>query len=403
MSLIGKQRSGLARLLTITTSAVLCFLPSEVEAQTAPWTDVGVYGGMGATTPWFSVADWNDVLDPDIDLGIGINPIFGAQATYWPDPLFGVRGHLGYLPSPVPHTDEISGFGVFPSDAAGAYPLNNYFFDLSGVVRPFSSRAGGLGASFYLWLGGGLMFTNAADNPSIDGDRYGCRPSFIPLGACLPDESRYATVGQLATGAGLDLIQFNEFFGIFGELGAHGYDSPVHLDPARGEDRFAWTFRGVAGVKLRLWRPEPPPVPVRTVAAPPPAPAPPVERQIQICVVDAGSLRNVEAVFRPATGDTLVGGRPFAVVHPTVAPAYATGTAWFIEQDSLAFEGGTWVKFGVTREIGPEVLQRIGEVAGTPLFAEAGREAPFEVLYVPVRPGCEFQPYQPRIAIRPRA
>ena len=68
----------------------------------------------------------------------------------------------------------------------------------------------------------------------------------------------------------------------------------------------------------------------------------------------------------------------------------------------MAFSDRTWVKFGVTRVIQPPQLQRVGEVNGTPLFAEAGRESPFEVVYVPVRPGCEFQPYQPREVIRPR-
>ena len=393
----------MTRLLRMILAAAFVFLPDEVEAQIIPWVDVAIYGGMAATTPWLSVPDWNDVLDADVDLGIGVNPIFGANTTYWPYPIFGVRAHLGYVPSPVPHTDEIIGFGVFPSDAPGAYPLNNYLVDLSGVVRPFRGGAADLASFFYFWFGGGMLFTNAADGASEDANRYGCNPSFTSLGACLPDKPRYATVGQLASGVGLDLIRFHDLIGIFGEVGAHGYDSPVHVDPARGDDRFAWTFRGVAGVRVGAWWPEPPPVPVRTVAAPPSPPAAPPERQIQVCVVQRGELRNVEAVFRPATGDTLVAGRPFALVHPTMAPSYATATSWFIDADSMTFEGGTWVKFGVTRVIQPEQLPMVGEFAGTPLFAEAAREEPFEVLYVPARPGCEFQPYQPRVAIRPRA
>jgi hypothetical protein len=39
-------------------------------------------------------------------------------------------------------------------------------------------------------------------------------------------------------------------------------------------------------------------------------------------------------------------------------------------------------------------MERIGEHAGVPLFSEAGWRGPLEVLYIPVRPGCVFQPYQ---------
>jgi len=110
----------------------------------------------------------------------------------------------------------------------------------------------------------------------------------------------------------------------------------------------------------------------------------------------------VTASFRPATNDTVIGGQAFAQAHPASAPDYAAGANWFIQSDTMAYSDRTWVKFGVTRVIQPPQLQRVGDHMGTSVFAEAGRQAPFEVLYIPVRPGCEFQPYQPRAAIRPR-
>ncbi|MEX2570958.1 MAG: hypothetical protein WD737_06605, partial [Gemmatimonadota bacterium] len=76
--------------------------------------------------------------------------------------------------------------------------------------------------------------------------------------------------------------------------------------------------------------------------------------------------------------------------------------------DTMVYSDNTWVKFGVTRVIQPPQLQRVGDINGTSVFAEAGSTpaaapaAPYDVLYVPVRPGCEFQPYQPRAAIQPR-
>jgi hypothetical protein len=51
------------------------------------------------------------------------------------------------------------------------------------------------------------------------------------------------------------------------------------------------------------------------------------------------------------------------------------------------------VRYGLPRVLGVNEVTRMGEFQGVPLFAEAGQSRP-EVVYVPVRPGCEFQPYQ---------
>ena len=38
----------------------------------------------------------------------------------------------------------------------------------------------------------------------------------------------YATVGQGTLGLGVDLVSLSSMIGLFGELGAHIYDSPTH-------------------------------------------------------------------------------------------------------------------------------------------------------------------------------
>ena len=119
-------------------------------------------------------------------------------------------------------------------------------------------------------------------------------------------------------------------------------------------------------------------------------------------MVEGGQLRTVTATFNPATGDTMVTGQRFGTAHPATAPTYAAGAGWFVQGDQMAFNNREWVRFGVTRVIQPGQLQRVGEVQGTSVFAETGATAPYQVVYVPVRPGCEFQPYQPRAALRPR-
>jgi hypothetical protein len=46
--------------------------------------------------------------------------------------------------------------------------------------------------------------------------------------------------------------------------------------------------------------------------------------------------------------------------------------------------------------VGVNELARTGEYQGVPVFAEAGMARP-DVVYVAVRPGCEFQPYQTEV------
>ena len=110
----------------------------------------------------------------------------------------------------------------------------------------------------------------------------------------------------------------------------------------------------------------------------------------------------ITATFRPATNDTVVGTQPFRTANPATAPAYAAGATWFIQTDSLRYNNQTWVKYGLPRIAQPSEMSRIGDVQGTSLFAAAGRAAPYDVIFVPTRPGCEFQGYQMRAAIRPR-
>jgi hypothetical protein len=380
------------RLLTFATATALV-VGAGGEADAQARFDLGVYGGYTLNSPWFEHRDMN--------YGIGPAPIFGLNTTFWTTPGFGLKFHGGYMPSRWPNRDGV------PIAATG-YPVNNYLLDLSAVFRPWMATGDtGLMSSMYLWLGGGAMVSNPAGNPTpAPGTDYTCVPNYSPYGVCYSYQPGYATVGQGTVGLGFDVFPLGPF-GVFGEIGAHGYSAPLHAGtfPLQGDpqDLFSVTGRGVLGLKVGFGDLAPPVVPIPPPPPPPPAPpAAPAERQIQICVVQNGQLQTVTATFRPATNDTLLNGQAFRTAHPATAPSYAAGANWFVQQQEVLFNDGNWVPFGVTRIIQPPNLQRVGEFEGTPLFAEAGRMAPYEVLYVPVRPGCEFQPYQPRAAIRPR-
>jgi hypothetical protein len=81
------------------------------------------------------------------------------------------------------------------------------------------------------------------------------------------------------------------------------------------------------------------------------------------------------------------------MAHASVALPYASGTVWFINHEPLETRGQRFTKYGLPRVIPAQQLRRMGEFRGVPLFAEVGMDEP-DVYYVPIRPGCEFQPYQ---------
>jgi hypothetical protein len=147
-----------------------------------------------------------------------------------------------------------------------------------------------------------------------------------------------------------------------------------------------------------------PAVPVAPAAPPPPPVANPAltpRPDILVCVVQDGELRMVPVQYDTRTGDTLVDGRPFSTVYPDTL-GYAAGAAWYASGEPMVLDRNRFVKYGLPRVILPhELLTRAGEYRGVPLFverekvvAETVHGQTSDIRYVPVRPGCEFQPYE---------
>ena len=121
-------------------------------------------------------------------------------------------------------------------------------------------------------------------------------------------------------------------------------------------------------------------------------------RTISVCVLSDGALKDVPASYDTRTGDTLVtvstGPVYFHAVYPNDA-SYAEGHAWYFKNNALRHRGRRYRKYGLPRVLGTSEIVRATSTVGTvPLFVEDATANPPEVLYVPVRPGCEFQPYQ---------
>jgi hypothetical protein len=411
-----------------TIGTLLCAGGDEAYAQAgmdrgAPRFEVGVYGGGSWTSDWFTsrnvtVRDGTTTdQGGETSFGIGLNPAFGAHVTMWPHSRLGVRVHGAYIPSDIPRAEA----GDRPSFFAGSpRTLNNWLYDLNLVFRPWATgmnEPSTMFGSTYVFVGGGGFTANVAGREAPSGPS--CEPTLLARGACLPYDARKATVGQGTAGIGFDLIPLGSGLGLFAELAGHGYSPPVHTSDgwidrvtvpsgatvAIADKKFAVTTRFVAGVKVAIGDRAPAPAVLPVPMPPPaptPAPAPPATREMMICVVEDGQLRTVTTTFNPATSDTMVAGQRFAARYPTTAPTYASAAAWFVQSDQMRFENRDYVRFGVTRIVSAPQLRRVGEHMGTPVFAEMGETQPHAVLYIPVRPGCEFQPYQLRTTIQPR-
>lgn len=113
----------------------------------------------------------------------------------------------------------------------------------------------------------------------------------------------------------------------------------------------------------------------------------------KLCVLRGTDLVNIDINLDERTGDTLITGAPISEVYPIGSPPYARGMEWFVRQEPLIFRDRRFVPYATPRTIAPDLLAHIGEYRGVPLFSERGTGQPAEIMYIPVRPGCEFQQY----------
>jgi hypothetical protein len=387
----------------------------EMEGRRASRFDLGIYAGGSLTSDWLEsrTLTLNGTADPvenDDEEGYapGYAPAFGALANLWITPSFGVRLHGAYVPMRLPSSE-----GLF--EAAGErerYVMNTWLYDLGLTFRPFVTRdVSAWLSSLYFFAGGGGLRVDLAGE-----DRALCEGTIRGLEGCLSFEPEQATVGQGTAGAGMDFFPIGPL-ALFGEAAVHVYDSPVHVDdfwlgPVRAptgstvrvaDDAVAVTGRLVLGLKAMFGNlipapvapPPPPPLPpVAPPAVMPPPPPPPVgdNRDIRICVVQDGALREVTATYTP-NRDTTYQGRRFSEAFPATV-GYAGGAVWYINNEPITVNGRRYVRYGLPRVLGTNEVTRTADYQGVPVFAETGAQGTPEVLYVPVRPGCEFQPYQ---------
>ena len=226
------------RALTSAFAAALVALGAAGHAQaqdmtvrTAPQFDIGIFAGGAYTTNWFTIG--GEGYKPEF------SPVFGAEATYWLSPTFGVRLDGKYLPSHMPNG---------PQYESTHWPQNVWTYDLDLLWRPMFWSSTGFMSSMYVFVGGGGL---TAD-PFGPGTECLALAPFAANGVCISGNAKHGTVGQGVAGLGFDVFPLTSSLGVFLEAGVHGYDSPAHVfeNAQNAEDKFTFTPYAVLGLKM---------------------------------------------------------------------------------------------------------------------------------------------------------
>jgi hypothetical protein len=114
-------------------------------------------------------------------------------------------------------------------------------------------------------------------------------------------------------------------------------------------------------------------------------------RPLRACVVQNGQLAEVEFKYNLLTGDSVYQGVPFPQAFPA-GPGYAEAADWYATNEPLRYRGQWYVKYGYPRVLEIDEIGRVGEHDGVGIYTAAGDVNP-DVIYLPVHPGCVFQPY----------
>lgn len=119
--------------------------------------------------------------------------------------------------------------------------------------------------------------------------------------------------------------------------------------------------------------------------------------KIRECVIVNGALKNVDVDYNPVNGDktVLVNGATtkFEKAYADKKD-YAEGATWYINNEMINVNGNNYVKYGLPRVLGVLEITKSTVYKGIGVYIESGLTGTPEVIYIPVRQGCEFQPYQ---------
>jgi hypothetical protein len=121
--------------------------------------------------------------------------------------------------------------------------------------------------------------------------------------------------------------------------------------------------------------------------------------KVNKCVIENGVLKTVVTDYDPATGNSYItvngSQKSFDLVYPESGKDYAISTSWYASTNPITVNGKNYTKYGYPRILGTTDIKKWTMFNQVGVYVEAGLDIKdVEVIYIPTRRGCEFQPYQ---------
>jgi len=350
---------------TAAVAALLLGRSAAAQAPGGPAAGTIELGGFGQWT-WFDAnAGRLNVVPKD-------GPGFGARLGFFFTPRFELEGDGWFSRQDRDPNQSFCCIGAQPTqiDASGLALRLNYNLPL-----------GLLGGRSQLVVGAGATRTH-----------YGFRGG---TGDADSSNANFGPSGLLGLRIGIARHVALRFDGVADYMPGHDPDANLNLHARAGLSLLLGGTRPAPPMAQPL--PPPPPPPAPPAMEPPPSTvvtAAPRLQDVRYCVVQNGQLASVTVQYNAATGDTTYNGTGVGQAFPATS-GYAAGEPWFVNAEPVALDGRRYVKYGLPRILGATDVSNAGTVHGVSVFAEPSAGAPRPaVIYVPTRPGCEFQPYQ---------
>lgn len=119
-------------------------------------------------------------------------------------------------------------------------------------------------------------------------------------------------------------------------------------------------------------------------------------RTVYRCVIENGVLKEIEVDYNTETGSlTYVrDGKTIDFEEMENLKDYARKKPWYVNNEKISFGKYKYTKYGLPRVLGIGEITRTGSYDGVGIYVESASDETTPVLiYMPVRQGCEFQPY----------
>ena len=118
----------------------------------------------------------------------------------------------------------------------------------------------------------------------------------------------------------------------------------------------------------------------------------------KLCLIEKGVLKEIDVEQTQDNHITaVINGttQGFWKNSPPDILGYAAAQPWYINNEPVTFKGFNFSKYGNVKSISMAELKKAGEYKSVGIYLEAGKSAidSSTVLYIPVRIGCQWQPY----------